>query len=107
MFTNTSSSPPRIDSITAREGSFNVVPGGSPEIKIRLAYTNKEKGEGWGYLDANAQMLSEKTKEAFNHFLESVEEDVGQLLFTEGQLSPQGTVAESQSGLSFKGLGGK
>jgi hypothetical protein len=107
VYTNTSNTPPRIDSITAREGSFSVNPGGSPEVEVRLAYTNKERGEGWGYFDARSSMFSKKTLEALNTFLEYVEEDVGGRLFTEGALNLPSPLAESNDGLSFKGLGGK
>jgi hypothetical protein len=82
--------------------------GGQPQIEVRLAYTNREKGEGWGFFDARTQLLSQRTLEAFANLLRCVEEDVGQLLFSEGELVlPVGEEgkAESGGGLIFKGLG--
>lgn len=110
MYTNTSSSPPRIDSVSAREGSFQVDEDGQPQITVRLAYSNKESREGWGFFDARADLLSPRTLEAFANLLRCVEEDVGQLLFSEGSLTQpnapaEGGKAESGDGLKFKGLG--
>lgn len=109
MYTNTSNSPPRIDSLTAREGSFQMSPDGEASIEVRLAYVHKESGEGWGFFDARTSMLSPKTIEAFRNFIMSVEEDVGQQLFSEGAfVLPVSAGPEILTeGLNFKGLGEK
>ena len=110
MYTNTSGTPSRIDTVAAREGTFQLTPDGQPQVEVRLAYMNRERAqEGWGFFDARSQMFSPKTLEAFRHFMECVEEDVGQLLFSEGAtVLPTGQAeAESAGGLNFKGLGEK
>jgi hypothetical protein len=112
-------SPDRVvayDAVMAAEGSFRFNPmlHKEPEIDILMVNVNSETGVTYGSSPARANVYSPKTLEAFRAFLESAEEDWGQVLFGRGEISPFGqtqspkNVAESTEGLSAglpKGLG--
>lgn len=104
------------DAVMAVEGSFRFHPAidKEPTIDLLMVNVNSETGVTYGSSPARANVFSPKTLEAFRAFLESAEEDWGQVLFGSGAIAPFGQVqsprnaAESTEGLSAglpKGLG--
>ena len=76
-----------------------------------MMYSNKETGTSFGTCPVKTFRLSEKTKQAFQAFIDSAEVDFGSLILeggfiaeVEGQVSSMG-MAETGAGLP-RGLGG-
>ena len=101
-----------IDSVSAVEGSFKIPTGGLAEVDILMMYSNKSTGTTFGTCPVRTFRLSEKTKQAFQAFVDSAEVDFGNLLLeggfiaeAEGRISSMG-IAETGDGLSPRGIGG-
>jgi hypothetical protein len=104
------------DAVMVVEGSFHFHPAldKQPNIDLLMVYVNSETGTTYGSSPARPNVFSPKTLEAFRAFLESAEEDWGQVVFGSGAIAPFGQVqnprsaAESPDGLAAglpKGLG--
>lgn len=104
-----------IDSVGVAEGTFKISKGVPlPEIELLMVYSNRANGSTFGTCPVKTLRLSEKTILAFRAFVESAEEDFGNLILeggfiaeAEGRIPSMG-MAESDAGLQrpSRGLGG-
>jgi hypothetical protein len=112
MFTSSSPSS-AINTVTLVEGSFKIDPKtGSPEMELKMMYSNQETGITFGTCPFRDQALSAETRDAFDQFAKLVERDFAQLVLeggihgkVHGEMGDQRR-AESPIGLKNKGIGG-
>ena len=85
---------PKIDSIQTMEGKFRYYPqvDKEPVIELKMAYLDSSTKCTYGFIEAGPNLLSPKTLEAFRAFMESAEEDVGQVVSSGGVIAPFGEV---------------
>lgn len=111
MFTSPNATQ-AIDSVTLVEGSFKIIKGMRPELRLLMMYSNKGTGDSLGTCPVMSSLLSEKTFSAFQAFVDSAEEDWGKFVLLggyieaiEGRPSSLGS-AESGEGINHpRGLG--
>ena len=95
---------PAFDAVMAVEGKFIFRPqlDKEPNIEMLMVYFDTKTGNTWGTCPVKATMFSPKTLEALRAFLESAEEDFGQVVFGGGVIAPFGPVqnprAQAESG---------
>lgn len=113
MYTKSSSAAAAIDSVSTVKGEFKwnpEAPQHPAELKLVMMYSNKESGMTFGTCPVHGHLFSEKTKEAFIHFIRSAEEDFGKRMFDGGYLSSTDELSKAESDQSLnaalpKGLG--
>lgn len=91
-----------LDSILLGDGSFKCDQERAPTLALTMAYANKGSGDTLGHCVVTESLLSTRTLELFEQFVQSAERDFGELVLGEGYESNE--EAESQGGLP-KGLG--
>lgn len=85
---------PAFDAVMAVEGKFTFRPqlDTEPNIEMLMIYLNAGTGSTYGSCPVKSAIFSPKTIEALRAFLESAEEDFGQVVFGGGVISPFGPV---------------
>lgn len=79
--------------------------GGDPVGTLTFVYMNKVTGTSYGTCPFPVAMLSPRSLLALKSFLESAEEDFGQLIFHTGSTSPEEATLELKHAESSTGLG--
>ena len=113
MFTRTGSSS-EFDSVIVTEGTLaRPDVNGEMVADLTMMYVSSKTGVSYGYCKVTKSLFSQNTRELFEKFLTSVEEDFGRIAFGEGvTVSPGGSPsvlgsAEDPTGkLDLKSLGG-
>jgi len=90
------------DSILLGDGSFKCDQEKAPTFSLTMVYANKASGNTMGHCVVTESLLSTKTLELFDKFVQSAECDFGELVLGAGYESDE--EANQQGGLP-KGLG--
>ena len=110
MYVRDGANSSAFDGIAALDGKFKFNPSvdEAPVVEVTMVYVNSKTRTTYGSCPFST--FSPKTREAFRAFLESAEQDFGEVVFEGGVVSPFGHSAsasgkaESNEGLP-KGLG--
>ena len=82
--------PPVFDGVMVLEGKFQFLQhvGQEPAVEVKMAYVNSSTSTTYGACDFSSP--SPKTLEKFRQFVDSIEEDFGQVVFEGGIITPFG-----------------
>jgi len=103
MFKMDESTAP-INSVEVAEGTFECFGMKNPKLSVKMVYKNSKTGTTYGGCDMSERLMSEATQSLFKQFLESAENDFGQIALGSGTVGSD-LKPESDEGLSLRGLG--